>query len=153
MRVVCCGTPYRGDDGAGLVVAERLLQLGIAVSTSTGEATDLLEAMSGTQELLVVDAAITGAPVGTIHEWHDLPTESRHNPFTGHALGVTTGIALARLMGKLPQRFRIFSIEAKTSEVGSQISDEVRRAADELAHRIAGLVLQAGRKISPISNH
>jgi hydrogenase maturation protease len=140
MRIICCGTPYRGDDGAGLVVAERLHQLGIGVSTCTGEATDLLQAMNGAEEVLVVDAVITGAPAGTIHEWHDGTVEFQHNSSTSHALGVAEGIALARVLGRLPERIHLYSIEAKNFKVGGEVSADLNRAADELAQHIADLV-------------
>lgn len=140
MRIICCGTPYRGDDAAGLVVAEQLQQLGVDVSICTGEALSLLEAMDGAHEVMIVDAVITGAAEGTIYEWHDCTAEFQHNSSTSHALGVAEGIALARVLGRLPQRLHIYSIEAKTFQAGGQASAEVRRAADELAQRIADLV-------------
>jgi len=140
MRIICCGTPFRGDDGAGLAVAERLQQLGIEVSTCTGEATDLLQAMDGAEEVLIVDAVSTGAPAGTIREWHDPTTEFQRNSSNTHALGVAEGIALARVLGRLPRRLHIYSIEATTFEVGGEVSAELRRAADQLAQRIADLV-------------
>jgi hydrogenase maturation protease len=141
MRIVCCGTPCRGDDAVGLVVAERLQQLGIEISACTGEATDLLLAMNGAEEVLIVDAVVTkGAPAGTIYEWHDGGTEFQHNSFTTHGLGVAEGIALARVLGRLPERIHLYSIEAKTLELGGEVSAEVRRATDELARRIADLV-------------
>src|SRR5512146_3528146 len=96
MRIICCGTPYRGDDGAGLLVAERLQQLGIEVFTCMGEATDLLCVMDGADDVLVVDAAVTGAPAGTIHEWHHRTSQFQHNSSTTHSLGVAEGIALGR---------------------------------------------------------
>ena len=137
MRIICCGTPFRGDDAVGLLVAERLQQLGIDVSTCTGEALDLLEAMDGADEVLIIDAVISGAAEGTIYEWHDCTAEFQHNSSTSHALGVAEGIALARALGRLPQRLHIHSIEARKFEVGRELSAEVMRAADELAQRIA----------------
>lgn len=118
MRIICCGNPYRADDAAGLLVAERLHQLGIEVSTCTGEATDLLQAMNGAEEVLIVDAMTSGAPLGTIHECHDGITEFQHNAPTTHALGVAQGIALAGVLGRLPARLHMYSIEARTFEVG-----------------------------------
>jgi hydrogenase maturation protease len=140
MRIICCGTPYRSDDSVGLVVAERLHRLGVEAATCTGEVTDLLQAMESAEEVLVVDAVITGAPAGTIHEWTDGTTEFQRNSSTTHALGVAEAISLARALGRLPARTHIYSIEAKTFEVGGELSAEVRRAAGELVHRIADLV-------------
>jgi hydrogenase maturation protease len=139
MRIICCGNLYRGDDGVGLLVAKRLRQLGIEVSTCKGEATELLEAMDGPDEVLIVDAVTTGAQAGTIHEWHDGAREFQHSSTTTHALGVAEGIALARVLGNLPERLHIYSIEATTFKAGGKISVELRQAADELAHVIADL--------------
>ncbi len=150
MRIICCGNLYRGDDGVGLMVAARLRQLGIEVSTCTGEATELLEAMDGADEVLVVDAVTTGAPAGTIYEWHDGTGEFQHNSATTHALGVGEGIALARALGTLPEGLHIYSIEATTFEAGGEISVELRQAADELAHRIADLNSDAAARNSRI---
>ena len=115
-------------------------QLDIEVSTCTGEATDLLLAMERAEEVLIVDAVITGAPAGTICEWHDGASEFQLNSPTTHALGVAEGIALARALGKRPERLHIYSIEARTFEVGHETSVEVVQAADELANRIASLI-------------
>lgn len=147
MRVICCGTRYRGDDCAGLLVADRLHQLGVEACTCTGEATDLLQAMTDAEEILVIDAVVTGVPAGTIHECHDCTTEFEHNSSTTHSLGVAEGIALARVLGRLPQRLHIYSIEAKKFEVGEDASVEVRQAAGEVAHRIADLVSERSRRI------
>lgn len=144
MRIICCGTPYRGDDGAGLLVAERLQQLGIEVSTCTGEATDLLCAMDGADDVLVVDAAVTGAPAGMIHEWRHGAAEFQHNSSTTHSLGVAEGIALGRILGRLPRQLHVYSIEAKNCEMGGEISAESQRAGEELAQRIADRFIQAG---------
>lgn len=149
MRIICCGTPYRGDDAAGLAVAERLQQLGIEVSTCTGEALSLIEAMDGADEVLIVDAVIAGAAEGTIYEWHDCTAGFQHNSSTSHALGVAEGIAVARVLGRLPRRLHIYSIEAKTFQVGGEASAELRRAAGELAKRIADLVSRRHQRCAP----
>ena len=140
MRIICCGSLFRGDDRAGLLVAEQLHQLGIEAFTCTGEATDLLHAMTGAQEVVIVDAVIAGAAAGTIHEWHDATTEFQRNSSTTHALGVADGIALARVLGRLPERLHIYCMEAKVFDVGREVSAEVKRAAYQLAQRIADFV-------------
>jgi len=40
MRILCCGNRYRGDDAAGLLVADRLQELGLAAQTLGGEVRD-----------------------------------------------------------------------------------------------------------------
>jgi hydrogenase maturation protease len=95
--------------------------------------------MNGTEEVLVVDAVTTSAPAGTIREWHDGAIEFQHNSSASHALGVAEGIALARVLGRLPERIHLYSIEAKNFKVGGEVS-AVNRAVDKLAQRIANLV-------------
>ena len=63
MLIIGCGNRERSDDGAGTMVAQRLRQLGIDADTRAGEATDLIEAWKGADDLILVDAVVTGAPV------------------------------------------------------------------------------------------
>ena len=63
MLIIGCGNRDRGDDGAGILVAERLRELGIEANTRSGEAVDLIEAWKSADDVIVVDAVVTGAPV------------------------------------------------------------------------------------------
>jgi hydrogenase maturation protease len=141
MPIICCGTAYRGDDGAGLLVADRLHQLNVSLHVHRRS----YRSAAGhgrAEEVLIVDALITGAPAGTVSEWYDGAAELQHNSSTSHALGVAEGIALARGLEKLPTRLHIYSVEARTFEIGREMSSEVRRAADELAKFIATLMAE-----------
>ena len=64
MLIIGCGNRERSDDRAGILVAERLRDLHIEAQTRLGEATDLIEAWKGADDVVVVDAMMTGAPVG-----------------------------------------------------------------------------------------
>lgn len=67
MLIIGCGNRQRSDDGAGILVAERLRELGIGADI--GEAADLIEAWKDADDVIVVDAVVTGAPVGTVQAW------------------------------------------------------------------------------------
>jgi hydrogenase maturation protease len=76
--VVGVGNPYRGDDGIGPAVLDRLERAGLGAGgaagvtlvPSDGEPTRLIEAWEGAAVAVVVDAVRTGAaPVGTVHRW------------------------------------------------------------------------------------
>ena len=69
MLIIGCGNRERSDDGAGILVAERLRELGIDAEMRTGEAADLIEAWKGADDVIVVDTVMTGAPVGTVQAW------------------------------------------------------------------------------------
>lgn len=137
MLIIACGNRQRSDDGAGILVAERLRKLGIEADTRTGEAADLIEAWKGTDDVIVVDAVVTGAPVGTVQAWdgRQLLSFPGTNAST-HGFGVAEAIALARLLNRLPTRLRIYGIEGRRFDPGAQISPEVQRAVEEVVRRI-----------------
>ena len=139
MLVIGCGNRDRGDDGAGVMVAERLRKLGFDARILTGEALDLIEAWSGADDVVVVDAVESGAPPGKVCVW-DGPTEQIQGrlPISTHGFGVAEAIKLASILDCLPKRLRVFGIEGRRFDVGDEISPEVVSATEEVAKRIAG---------------
>ena len=133
MRIICCGNPERGDDGAGALVAARLRDLGVEAETRTGEASELLEAWRGADHVVVVDAVETGAPVGTVWRWDgwqaSFPVRSSTST---HGLGLSEAITLARVLDRLPERLRIYGIEGRRFEPGTEVSPEVKLAVEEV---------------------
>ena len=137
MLIIGCGNPERGDDGAGLLVAERLRDLGIPADTRSGEAADLIEAWSGADDVIVVDAVVTGAPVGTVQAWDaQHPLASVSTTASTHGLGVAEAIELAQVLQCLPARLQVYGIEGRRFEPGAEISPEVQRAIEDVTRRI-----------------
>ena len=138
MLILCCGNPDRGDDIAGVLVAKHLTELGIEPEICAGEAAELLQKWEGSPDVVVVDAAITGALPGTIHLWdvseRSLPPQRSAST---HGLGVAAAVKLARTLGTLPTRLRVFGIEVEHFELGTEASQAVRQASKELASKIA----------------
>ena len=67
--IIGVGNPDRGDDGAGHAVVRALRDLplpGIGLRTVSGEATQLIEAWSSADEVVVIDASHSGTDVATI---------------------------------------------------------------------------------------
>ena len=145
MLIIGCGNPQRGDDAAGAMAAERLRALGIAAEVCAGEASELIGAWSGADDVIVIDAVVTGAPVGTVNVWDGQhPLQYGRSSGSTHGLGVAEAIELARTINCLPERLRVYGIEGNRFEIGSGVSPEVERAIDEVVRRIAGEV-NAGR--------
>jgi hydrogenase maturation protease len=137
MLIIGCGNRQRSDDGAGILVAERLRDLGIPAETRSGEAADLIEAWRGADDVIVVDAVVTGAPVGTVQAWDARqPLASVSTTASTHSLGVAEAIGLAQVLQCLPARLRVYGIEGRQFEPGVEISPEVQRAIEEVARRI-----------------
>ncbi len=138
MRIICCGNRERGDDGAGVLVAKRLRDFGIEAETRTGEALELIEAWSGAKDVILVDAVVTGAPAGAVLclEGRQM-TGLRSLPRSTHGFDAAEAIELARTLGRLPERLRVYGIEGKRFELGTEASPQVRRAVEEAARQIA----------------
>lgn len=138
MLVIGCGNPERGDDAAGILAAQRLRELGVPAQTSSGEASALIEAWEGEDEVMVIDAVVTGACPGTLHVWDGSQTLPSCLPLTStHGLGVGEAIALSRALDRLPRRLKVWGIEAGQFEPGSEILPAVRRAVEQVAQEIA----------------
>jgi hydrogenase maturation protease len=138
MKIIGCGNPDRGDDGAGAVVAERLRDLGFEAEAHTGDALALLEKWRANDDVIVVDAVLTGAPAGTVHVWESgLPSPAGGGAVSSHGFDIGKAIELARTLRKLPARLRVYGIEGRQFEPGASVSPEVGRAIEIVVQRIA----------------
>jgi hydrogenase maturation protease len=147
--VIGVGNPEGGDDGAGRLVARRLRELcrrapaaGPVVRECTGEATALMEAWAGFDDVVLVDACRGAGEPGSLHSFgaHDLGRLASLQPLrrgSTHGLGVSAAIALARALGRLPRGLVVHAIEGRRFAAGEPPSAEVERAAHELAARLA----------------
>jgi len=139
--VVGVGNPWRGDDAAGLEVADRVRARarGVLVETLEGDASALVHLWAGHDDVALVDAASSGAPPGTLHELRDgdgtLPAAALRS--SSHAFGVADAVGLAAALGRLPPRLEIYAIEGGDFSLGAPLSPEVARTVDALAERIA----------------
>jgi hydrogenase maturation protease len=136
--VIGVGNPGRGDDGAGPEVA-RKVRTAEAIRHHSGSY-ELIDLWEDADEVVVVDAARSGAPAGTIHR-----IEANHDALPGgllatstHSVGVAETVELARSLGRLPPRLLIYGIEVSDVTVGARLSPEVVRAIDDLVEVIDG---------------
>ena len=138
MLVIGCGNRDRSDDGAGAMVAERVRGLGVQAEICTGESLALIEAWSRADDVVIVDAVVTGAPAGKVWVWDSGQMTTRGSiSLSTHGYGVAEAIKLARILDVLPKRLRVFGIEARQFDFGSDISPEVMCAVEEVADQIA----------------
>jgi hydrogenase maturation protease len=141
VRVIGIGNAYRGDDAAGLRVASLLRERAgrwLKVFERSGEGAALMEAWHGADVVILIDAAQSGAPLGTIHHLNvsaeRLPRQVLNT--STHAFGVVEAIELARALNQLPPRVIVYAIEGQCFDLGAALSPEVERAAREVAARI-----------------
>ncbi len=132
-RIIGCGTPHRGDDAAGLLVAR---QLGAQEHSADG--LSLIDAWQGCDEVILIDAVITGAQPGEISTWdgRDAPVIPSVYRSSSHTFGVAEAIQLARVLGKLPPKLTIYGIEAASFILGAPPSPPVATAIGQLVQRL-----------------
>ncbi len=150
VQVLGLGSGLKTDDGAGLLVVrllEKLLPPGRARLTLGGTAGPAVaDLITCPGLLIVVDACVTGAAPGTIHEvgLEDLAGRMLHGPGAFHGLDLAGVLEEKRSLNpeNAPARVRIFAIEAEDVETFSEsCTQEVAKAAEELARRIAREIL------------
>lgn len=138
MLIIGCGNRDRGDDGAGVMVAERLREFGVNAEICTGEALTLIETWHGFNDVVVVDAVVTGSPAGKVWLWDSGAARVESSlSLSTHGFGVAEAIELARTLGRLPRRLRVLGIEGRRFDVGGDISPGVVRAVEELAKQLS----------------
>ncbi|HEY7708160.1 MAG TPA: hydrogenase maturation protease [Gaiellaceae bacterium] len=139
--VLGIGNAWQGDDGAGLVAAERLRERspdGVEVKALEGEPVSLVDAWDGAEDVFVVDAVRSGSPPGTVHRLDatEEPLPATLSAASTHTLGIGEAIELARALGRLPGRIVLYGIEAESIAAGASLTPPVEKAVDEVVERL-----------------
>ncbi len=155
LLLIGIGNPDCGDDGAGVEVVRRVAAAsdGIGTLTLSGGAAELIDAWSGTDRVVVVDAARSGRPPGTVSRFEAdaEPLPAGHERRSTHGLGLAEAIELARNLGLLPSRLTVYAIEAAETAVGSVMTPAVARAVERLADELADVERLRRAGIEPVS--
>jgi len=137
--MIGCGNTDRSDDGAGILVARRLRALGLNAIEHSGDGLALIELWHGFDDVILVDAMLSGAEPGSVRTWDPVsqPVCSENWRSSSHAFGPAEAIELARVIGRLPERIQIYGIEGAKFEPGVAPSGDVLEAVDRVHRRIA----------------
>ncbi len=140
IAIIALGNRFRGDDGVGVEIAKHLGQLppGCTFTESPGDALALLDLWQDSALTIVLDAAVSGAPPGTIHhlETGQQATSKDLARCSSHGFGLAEAIALAKALGRTPGSLTIYAVEAGNLEPGADLSPEVAVAAKAVARKI-----------------
>jgi hydrogenase maturation protease len=138
--VVGVGNADCGDDGAGPAVARLVRDLGLPDVRVLPqlEPMDLLLEDVAEDVVVVVDAARSGAPPGTV-----LVVDARADPLPApsgagstHALGLDTVVELLGTLDRLPHRLLLVAVEGAGFEPGAALSTEVLAALPHAVERV-----------------
>ncbi len=138
--VIGIGNRYRRDDGIGPYVADTLAQHGHdgEIIEHCGEGASLMDMWRTYDHVVLIDAAHSGAPTGTIHRFaaHCQRIPSRFFNYSTHAFSVAEAIEMARALDTLPAELYLFGIEGQDFSSGQELTPVVRAAADRVIHVI-----------------
>jgi len=132
--VIGVGNPYRRDDGVGNAVVARLRSdhatAHVDVVEEPGDCTRLIALCRDRDLVVIVDAAVSGAPAGTLHrvECRGGAGVAATSPTSSHGIGVGDAINLADALGALPRRLVLYAVEAAAVGAGVGLSPPVARA-------------------------
>lgn len=161
LLVIGMGQELRGDDGIGIEVVRRWQaeypQIAgnpdVWVETTSLPGLSLLSYLECADAAILVDAAQSGAPPGTLHvlgldELANFGGDAR----SAHGWGVAETLVLAESLykEKLPDTIMLLAVEAESMELGSPLSSivqsKVPAAIEKLNSLVATLLAQPSPK-------
>jgi hydrogenase maturation protease len=146
--VIGVGNEFRRDDGIGPEVVSRLrgrTTEGVELLVSDGEPTRMIEAWAGAALAVVVDAVLNDRPSpGRRHRFvvdrTGLPSP---RPVSSHGLGPPDAVALARALGRMPERLIVHAVEAADVGLGLGLTPAVAAVVEALTDAVR-LDIEAG---------
>jgi hydrogenase maturation protease len=134
--VIGVGNRDRGDDGAGVAVAETVT--GCTTHVVEAGTLDMFELWTEDDDVVVVDAMRSGAAPGTVRSFDVSETGLPGETFAStHSFGPAAGIEMARALGRMPRTMEVIGIEAGDLTVGSDMSPPVVEAVQDVTRRFA----------------
>lgn len=145
--VIGVGNAIRGDDGAGLAVAEEVRNRAadaVDVRVCEEEPSRLIDALGDADVAFIVDAVSTGASGGSVHRFDasDKAIPARELRSSTHALGIAETLELARALGRLPRRTVVFGVEGLDFTAHEGLTPAV---ADGVVHAAAAVLKEVAR--------
>lgn len=141
--VIGIGNEYAHDDAAGLRVSRAVQEQppdGVEIQEQSGEGAALIESWKGAGTVIVIDAARSGSPPGTLHRFDASQAPLPAEPFRGstHAFGLHEAVEVARSLRHLPQCLIVYAIDGRDFSAGIGLSPEVERAIPAAAAAVIG---------------
>ncbi len=146
------GNRYRSDDGAGILIAERIEELNCTeqatISKQNGEATNLIESWDGYDKVIIADATSSGIETGTIRRF-DIKEKTLSADIINcstHSFSLADAVELARALNKLPQTLIVYGIEGRNFSYGDNLSKKMQKSINNAAGIIIKEINSFGAK-------
>ena len=146
--VVGIGSSILSDDGVGVRVVERLAERAlpddVKVAALGTAGLGLLDLLGDVERLIIVDAIVTGAAPGTIHELRGDDVLRAAHLGVGHEADLPTTLTIGeRVLGReMPREVVVVAVEAEDVTTFSEsLTARVQRAVQGVVGVIEGLLI------------
>jgi len=136
--VLGLGNTIMSDDGIGPKVIEQLQQdgglpEGVLLLDGGTLGLDLLPHLEGVQRLIIVDAVEIGQPAGTcVRLAGDEVPMALETKLSPHQMGMKDLLAVARLMGHLPDEIVLIGVQPACLEMDTELTPPIAAALPTL---------------------
>jgi len=150
LTVIGCGNLNRSDDGVGVTVARMLLErfsgddlTNVQIFDAGTDGMGVMFKARGSRSLIIIDASNSGSEPGAVFE---VPGEEMAgkppDSFNLHDFRWDHALYAGRKIFKddFPEDVQVFLIEAKSLELGLDLSQEAMDAAAIVTEKIAGRI-------------
>lgn len=116
LRIIGIGSPF-GDDTLGFQAIERLEQERDLLPPDTEllamdrPGSTLIPLLEKSHTVVIIDAMQSGQPAGTVQRLEPDDLIREKNMPSSHNLGVAESLALAKVLGVMPERLLVYGIE------------------------------------------
>ncbi len=142
VAVIGFGATHLHDNEVGTAVARRLREKTppeIPVLEQSGNALDLVNAMEGSNLVILVDSSCTGAEPGTILrlDGSERPGYADWFPhYSTHSVGLSESFQVNQMLGTMPERMLLFCVEGSDYSQGDGLSPAVESAIDRVVEML-----------------
>ncbi|WP_340817913.1 hydrogenase maturation protease [Methanolobus sp. WCC4] len=139
IRILGCGNPLIGDDGVGIHIINRLMEMrdelpeDVELIDAGVSGLDILNLLEDASKVIIVDATKGAGEVGSVHRFkpEDIKQASSSNLYSLHDTSLADVLCIAEHVQDLPEDITIFAIEIEEAEeLSLSLSEKVENSVD-----------------------
>ncbi|MCF7807651.1 MAG: hydrogenase maturation protease [Candidatus Marinimicrobia bacterium] len=149
LTVIGIGNRLRGDDAAGPMVIDGLMELNdpqVELIDAGSDAIGLLEYLNDRNRVWIVDACSMAKSPGEVVKFRPDQVDMllKNDLQNLHGLGLAEALKMATELKMLPKELMIFGIQPQALEFNSAVSSSVLTAIERLVHEIHNEIQEVG---------
>lgn len=145
IRILGCGNPLIGDDGIGVHIANKLMEMrselpdNVEVIDAGVCGLELLNFMENVEQIIIVDAVKGAGDIGSIHrfEIEDIKNAISGDVLSVHDTSIADVLCIGQHVQEMPKSVKIFAVEVEeTDKISIGLSNKVQASVDEVINMI-----------------